>query len=210
MLTTLLNLLRKKAPQTIEIPTEDLIPESGSCSMKRITVWQMDYAAGSVGKMLNEREGKQCPLYYVWPPWLGILSHPGGWGGFGPTAELGWGPHSLAGCPTLNIFKKSTAFNIWLGQESCMSLRPLGISRQRSANFNLSWCWASQLKSPSWECHLLAPNDPQLCTVDPEGISMDGVFARCFGGNSSETQALSQVYSGLIPLYLKAQETNLS
>ena len=55
-----------------------------------------------------------------------------------------------------------------------------------------------------------AAKHPQQCTVDPEGISMDGVFARCFGGNSSETQALSQVYSGLIPLYLKAQETNLS
>jgi len=38
MLTTLLNLLRKKAPQTIEIPIEDLIPESGSFSVKIITV----------------------------------------------------------------------------------------------------------------------------------------------------------------------------
>ena len=38
MLTTLLNLLRKKAPQTIEIPIEDLIPESGSCSVKIISL----------------------------------------------------------------------------------------------------------------------------------------------------------------------------
>jgi len=39
------------------------IPESGSCFVTIITVWQMDCAAGSVGKMLNKREGKQCPLY---------------------------------------------------------------------------------------------------------------------------------------------------
>ena len=120
-----------------------------------------------------------------------MLSHPGGWGAFGPTADLGSGPHSLAGCPTLNIFLKSTVFNMWLGQESCMLSRPQGISRQNSANFNLSWCWGSQLKPPSWECSLLAPKHPQLCSVDPEGISLDGLFARCFGGNSSETQALS-------------------
>ena len=120
-----------------------------------------------------------------------MLSHPGGWGGFGPTADLGSGPHSLAGCPTLNIFLKSTVFNTWLGQESCMLSRPQGISRQNSANFNLSWCWGSQLKPPSWECSLLAPKHPQLCSVDPEGISLDGLFARCFGGNSSETQAIS-------------------
>ena len=70
MLTTLLNLLRKKATQTIEIPTEDLIPESGS--------WQVDYAAGSVGKMLNKREGKQCLLYEVQLPDLGCYPIPGG------------------------------------------------------------------------------------------------------------------------------------
>ena len=78
MLTTQLNLLRKKATQTIEIPTEDLIAESGSCSVKRTTVWQVDYAAGSVGKMLNKREGKQCLLYEVQLPDLGCYPIPGG------------------------------------------------------------------------------------------------------------------------------------
>ena len=64
MLTTLLDLLRQSVPQIHrDTPIlDDLIPESSSCLVTIITIWQMNYAAGSVGKMLNKREGKQCPL----------------------------------------------------------------------------------------------------------------------------------------------------
>jgi len=43
------------------------MPGSGSDLVTIITVWQMDYAAGSIGKMLNKREGKQGLLFYVQP-----------------------------------------------------------------------------------------------------------------------------------------------
>ena len=80
MPTTLLDLLRQSVPQIHgDTPTlDDLIPESNSCSVTIITVWQMDYAAGSVGKMLNKREGKQCLLCEVQLPDLGCYPIPGG------------------------------------------------------------------------------------------------------------------------------------
>ena len=62
--------------KTIEYPTDDLMPGSGSDLVTIITVWQMDYTAGSIGKMLNKREGKQGLLFYVQPSWLKMLSHP--------------------------------------------------------------------------------------------------------------------------------------
>ena len=65
MLTTLLDLLRQSVPQIHgDTPTlDDLIPESGSCMVTKVTVWQLDDAAGSIGKMLMKMEGKQCLLY---------------------------------------------------------------------------------------------------------------------------------------------------
>ena len=70
MPTTLLDLLRQSVPQIHgDTPTlDDLIPESNSCLVTIITVWQMDYAAGSIGEMLSKREGKQGLLFYVQPP----------------------------------------------------------------------------------------------------------------------------------------------
>ena len=35
-------------------PKDDLTPESGICAVTKSTLWQMDDAAGSIGKMLKK------------------------------------------------------------------------------------------------------------------------------------------------------------
>ena len=57
-------------------------------------------------------------------PDMGCYPIPGGWAGLGPTAELRWGQHSLAGYPSLNTFERSSVCSVWLGQESRLASGP--------------------------------------------------------------------------------------
>ena len=51
-------------------------------------------------------KGKKSDAYSIISslPDVGCYPISGGWAGLGPTAGLGWGPHSLAWCPSVNIF----------------------------------------------------------------------------------------------------------
>ena len=154
----------------------------------------MDDAAGSIGKIGEKKKKarrKTVPKYSVRPPWLGCYPTPGGWAGLSTTAEWGWGRHSLEGCPSLNTSKFYCVLRL-AGSRVPRGIKTLRNFKENSAGLNLCWCWGSQFKlPPSWECRLLAPKQPQQCTVDPEGISLHGPFVRSFRGESSEAQALS-------------------
>ena len=64
----------------------------------------MGNAAGSIGKMEKKNKQKESSAYGIlgYLPDLGCYPVHGGWAVLGPSAELMWGRHSLAGCPSLN------------------------------------------------------------------------------------------------------------
>ena len=91
---------------------------------------------------------------------------------------------SLARCPSLNPIEMSTISYILAGVRVACG----------SASLALSWCWDSQLKAHSWQCSLLAPEHPQQCAVDPEGMSLDGL---CDALEEKDlTLKVFRVYSG--------------
>ena len=178
MLTTLIEILRLKAPQTIEIPRRWLTTWiRGLCGDKNHTV-----AVGSIGKMEKKKRKESSAYCILWDlPDLGCYPIPGGWAGLGPTAESGWGRYSLAGNPSLNPFERSTVCSVWLGQESTWHLGP----EEFQGKIQLApTSPGAGGPSPSLlpEHSLLAPKHPQQCTVDPEGVSLDTVFVWGFRG----------------------------
>ena len=182
LLTTLIELQRQKAPQIKKISQWWLNTWiRGLCSDKN-HMMALDNAAGSIGKMLHtKKEGKHCLLYSLRPPWLGKLSHP--WKRRWPGSYFWTRGGYTQVCPSLNTFLSFTVCYIWLAQKSYMASKPWVVSRQNSAGLNFCWCWGFQLKPPPpWECHPLACKQPLQCTVDPEGISLHGLFVRSFKG----------------------------
>ena len=106
-------------------------------------------------------------------PDTGCYPIPGGWAGLGPTSGLGvvdtaW-PRALCWIP----IEMSTISYILAGVRVACGIKVSSNCRQGSASLVFSWWWSSQLKAHSWQCSLLAPEHPQQCAVDPEGISLD-------------------------------------
>ena len=119
---------------------------------------------GSIDKMVKRR-GKLCPLSYLRPPWLGMLSRslePGQ--ASVPLGNRGWLTQP-GRVPLVDPLKGLLSPMFWLGPESRVVSRPQGIWRQGSASLDLSWCWGSQLKPHSWECSLLALAPKHLGSV---------------------------------------------
>ena len=119
-----------------------------------------------------------------------MLSHPWRLSRLGSHFGTRGGWHSLARCPSLNPIEMSTISYILAGVRVACGIKVSSNCRQGSASLVFSWWWSSQLKAHSWQCSLLAPEHPQQCAVDPEGISLD----RCLCGALEEKKLTFKVF----------------
>ena len=138
-------------------------------------------------------------------PDTGCYPVPGGWAGLGPTSGLGVVDTA---CPVPFVEPYWNVYHLlhsgW-GQ-GCVWHQGLKTCRQDSANLVFSWCWGSPRKARSWQCSLLAPEHPQQCAVDPEGMSPDRCLCDALEGKEL-TLKVFRVCSGTF-LYFTARETN--
>ena len=97
------SMAKKTNPQRPDISHGYAIPESANCKVTSAG-WQIDSTPTSSAR--SQRKGEKINANFIVSnlPHLGFYGIPGAWVGLSPKAGPGWGPDSLAGCPSLSPF----------------------------------------------------------------------------------------------------------
>ena len=129
--------------------------ESGSCTLTTVTTLQINYSATKHRQEVEAQERNGVPALSSASLTLDAIPSLEAEQAGVPLPDWGEVDTAWHGALCWTIFKGPLSAMFWLGPESYMAWRPLGIWRQDSANLDLSWHWGSQLKPPSWEGSLL-------------------------------------------------------